>query len=136
MRRDFPFTTSRRDLMQLAGGMTLASLGLPLRLLAQEATNAGAATPAIDPFHRFPRMVHDYYLAKVRAVEKQGILRKAALSSKAEAEAYINDVRERIAKAFAPMPEKKTPLNAKVTGILDRDAYTLEKDVCECRPKL
>ena len=135
MRRDFPFTTSRRDLMQLAGGMTLASLGLPLRLLAQEATNAGAATPAIDPFHRFPRMVHDYYLAKVRAVEKQGILRKAALSSKAEAEAYINDVRERIAKAFAPMPEKKTPLNAKVTGILDRDGYTVEKVVFESRPK-
>lgn len=80
-------------------------------------------------------MVHDYYVAKVRSVEKRAIERKSSLSTKAEAEAYIVDVRERIAKTFAPMPTKKTPLNPKVTGILDRDGYTVEKVIFESRPK-
>lgn len=80
-------------------------------------------------------MVHEYYVAKVRGVERRAMERKAALSNKAEAEAYVADVRDRIAKAFAPMPTKKTPLNAKVTGVLDRDGYTVEKVIFESRPK-
>jgi dienelactone hydrolase len=122
---------SRRELLHFAGGLALSGLGLPAgRALAQ----SGAAAPELAAFQRFPRMVHNYYLAKVRGVERRGLERKAALSTKAEAEAYVADVRERIAKAFAPMPTKKTPLNAKVVGILDRDGYTVEKVIFESRP--
>ncbi len=133
MNPDFPSTASRRELLHFAGGLALAGLGLPGRVAAQ--SPAAAMTPALEAYRRFPRMVHDYYVAKVRTVEKRTSARKAALSTKAEAEAYVADVRERIAKAFAPMPSEKTPLNAKVTGILDRDGYTVEKVIFESRPK-
>ena len=132
MDHDFSFTASRRDLMHFAGGIALAGLGLPSPLRGEEAAKS---TLVLDPFQRFPRMVHEYYVSKVRGVEQRTMKRKAALSTRAEAEAYITDVRERIAKAFAPMPTKKAPLNAKVTGTLDRDGYTLEKVIFESRPK-
>ena len=133
MTHDFSAIATRRELFHLAGGMSLAGLGLPTTILhAQEASKAA---PALDPFQRFPRMVHEYYVNKVRSVEQRAMASKAALSTKAEAETYITGVRERIAKTFAPMPAKKTPLNAKVTGILDRDGYTVEKVIFESRPK-
>ncbi len=135
MTHDFSSFATRRELFHLAGGMALAGLGLPANLRAEEAAKVAGATPALDPLQRFPRMVHEYYVNKVRGVEQRAMERKAALSTKAEAEAYITDVRERIANAFAPMPTKKTPLNAKVTGILDRDGYTVEKVIFESRPK-
>ncbi|HQZ28143.1 MAG TPA: prolyl oligopeptidase family serine peptidase, partial [Verrucomicrobiales bacterium] len=123
-----PFSAPRRDVFRFVGGLVLAGFSFPDLLEAQS-----EASP-IAPYQRFPRMVHDYYLARVRAIEKRSSAKKAALSTKAEAEAYVVDVRERIAKAFAPMPQTKTPLNAKVTGILDRDGYTVEKIVFESRP--
>lgn len=132
MHHDFTVPATRRDLFHLAGGLALTGLGLPTGLRAQE---GGKTAPALDPFQRFPRMVHEYYVEKVRGVERRATARKAALSTKAEAEAYVVDVRQRIAKAFDPMPVEKTPLNAKVTGILDRDGYTVEKVIFESRPK-
>lgn len=135
MDHDFSFTASRRDLMHFAGGIALAGLGLPAGLRAQESAAGAPAAPVLDPFQRFPRMVHEYYVEKVRAVEKRTMARKSALSTRAEAEAYVTDVRERIARTFAPMPSKKSPLKAKVTGTLDRDGYTVEKVIFESRPK-
>ena len=128
----FDLTTSRRDLLHLAGGLALSGLGLPARAAAQ--ASAAPATGVV-PYQRFSRMVHEYYVAKVRGIEKRSMARKSALSTKAEAEAYVAEVRERIAKTFAPMPKEKTPLNAKVTGILDRDGYTVEKVIFESQPK-
>jgi dienelactone hydrolase len=128
----FDLTTSRRDLLHLAGGLALTGLGLPARASAQ--ASAAPATGVV-PYQRFSRTVHEYYVAKVRGIEKRSMARKSALSTKAEAEAYVAEVRERIAKTFAPMPKEKTPLNAKVTGILDRDGYTVEKVIFESRPK-
>lgn len=131
MTPDLSLQPSRREMLHFAGGLALSGLGLPAgRVLAQ----TGAGPEALAPYQRFPRMVHNYYLAKVRAVERRASERKAALSTKAEAEAYVADVRERIAKAFAPMPTKKTPLKAKVVGVLDRDGYTVEKVIFESRP--
>ncbi len=131
-----PFTT-RRDLLHLVGGLALTGLG-PIasgwttRLGAQTQTKSA---DGLAPYQRFPRMVHEYYVARIRETEKRSIERKFALSTKAEAEAYIADVRKRIAKTFAPMPTEKSPLNAKITGILERDGYTVEKVIFESRPK-
>ena len=47
--------------------------------------------------------------------------------------ALCADVREKIAQCFGPFPEK-TPLNAQVTGMVERDAYTIEKVIFESRP--
>ena len=120
-------------MLHLAGGLALSGLGLPSALRGQ--SPAPAAPPGIDPYQRFPRMVHEYYVTKVRGIERRGLEKKAALSNQAEAEAYIAEVREKIVKAFAPRPTKKTPLNAKVTGVIERDTYTVEKILFESRPK-
>lgn len=131
MTPDFSLVSSRRDLLCTIGGLTATGLGLPRFALAQ----TDAKADSLEPYQRFPRMVHEYYVSKIRGIEKRGIERKMALSTKAEAEAYIAEVREKIAKAFAPMPTKKSPLNAKVTGTIDRDTYTVEKIIFESRPK-
>jgi len=78
-------------------------------------------------------MVQEFYVEQVRAAEKIGLDAQAALKTKADAEAYVRGVREKIATCFGKFPEK-TPLNAKVTGKLDRDAYTIEKVIFESRP--
>ncbi len=114
--------------MQLAGGLAIGGLGLPR-------FTSAAGEGKIEPFNRFPRMVQEYYVGKIRAVEKRGLERKLGLKTKAEAEAYVKEVQEKIAKVFSPMPKVKTPLKAQVTGTLDRDGYTVEKVIFESRPK-
>lgn len=121
-------TWTRRDLMNFAGGIAASGLAIPRSVLAQEAE-------MIPPLNRFPRMVHEYYVAKIRGIEKRGLEKKGDLKTKADAEAYVKDVQARIAKTFAPMPKKKTPLNPQITGTLDRDGYTIEKVIFESRPK-
>ena len=116
---------SRRNLLHITGGIVGGGIGLP--------SNSSAAD--IEVYNRYPRMVHEYYVRKIRAVEKRGLEKKNALKTKEDAEAYVKDVQARIAKAFAPLPKKKTPLKAKITGTLDRDGYTVEKVIFESRPK-
>jgi len=117
---------SRRQWLQTAGASAI-SLGLPLpQVFAQEKS-------ALAPLNRFPRAVQEWYVAQVRAAEKRGQEARAKLKTKADAEAYIRTVREKIAKCFGTFPEK-TPLNAKVTGKLERDTYTVEKVIFESRP--
>ena len=45
----------------------------------------------------------------------------------------MQEVRAKIRQCFGPLPEK-TPLNARVTGVVERDAYTIEKVIFESRP--
>jgi dienelactone hydrolase len=78
-------------------------------------------------------MVQEYFVTRVRDAEHQGEARRAALSNRAEAEAYVRDVRRRIRECFGPWPEK-TPLNPRSTGIVERDAYRIEKVIFESRP--
>ena len=119
------FTPSRRHL--LAAPLALGFDGL--RALAQDKQPA-----ALAPLNRFPRSVQDWNVEQVRAAERTGDARRANLKTKADAEAYVRDVRAKIASCFGKLPEK-TPLNAKVTGKLERDAYTVEKVVFESRPR-
>ncbi len=85
------------------------------------------------PLNRFPRMVQEHFVTRVREAEAIGGKRRAGLNSKADAENYVKDVRRRIADCFGPFPGK-TPLNARITGVVDRDAYTIEKVLFESRP--
>lgn len=79
-------------------------------------------------------MVQEFYVEQVRAAERICIETQSRLKTKADAEAYVRNVREKIARCFGPFPEK-TPLNAKVTGTIDRDVYTIEKVIFESRPQ-
>jgi hypothetical protein len=101
-------------------------------LAAGLVSSALAAEPP-EPFHRFPRMMQEWLVNQVRTAEDRGNQRRAALKTQADAEAYVQSVRSRIRECFGPLPEK-TPLQARITGVLDRDAYQIEKIIFESRP--
>ena len=69
--------------------------------------------------NRFPRMVQEYFTERVRAAEREASARKAALKTRADAEAYLRQIRARIATCFGPMPDR-TPLNPQVRGVVER----------------
>ena len=85
-------------------------------------------------FNRFGRMVHDYFLQKVREASDQNRLAKKRLRTKQDVEQYITSVREKIRTCFGPEPER-TSLNPRVMGVLDRDGYRVEKVIFESRPR-
>jgi dienelactone hydrolase len=121
---------TRRDVLQAAGLGLVGMTGLDL-------VGAAAAQPkkadAVQPLNRFGRMVHEFFVEQVRAAERTGMRARAALKTKADAEAYVLDVRKKIATSFGPFPEK-TPLNARVTRVVKRDAYDIENVIFESRP--
>lgn len=83
--------------------------------------------------NRSPRSVQEYYVRRVREVMREGDARRGALRTKADAERYVADVRERLRRCFGPMPGK-TPLKARVTGTHRRDGYQIENVIYESRP--
>lgn len=124
---------SRRDLLQLGGYSTLA-LGLGTSLTRTLAAAADApGKPALAPLNRFPRMVQEWFVTQLRAIESAGNEARAALKTKADAEAYVQNVRKKIQQSFGPFPEK-TPLNARITGTVERKGYKIEKVIFESRP--
>jgi dienelactone hydrolase len=127
----FPVPVSRRHWLRLIG---LHALALPL--LDQTALPLSAA-PATDPLpslNRFPRMVQEYFVERVRAAQTAGNQARAALRTRAEAEAYVRQVRDKVRLCFGPFPEK-TPLRPRITGVVERDAYRIEKVIFESRPR-
>ena len=139
-----PPAVTRRTLLQQTG---LGALGLavfPPALRGADAAvktkspatkaPASSAPPAeLAPLNRFGRMMQEYYVARVREVEREANARRAALRTRADAEAYVRDVRQKAQQCFGPWPAK-TPLNARVTGIVERDTYRIEKVIFESRP--
>ncbi|MDZ4687139.1 MAG: prolyl oligopeptidase family serine peptidase [Planctomycetaceae bacterium] len=118
---------ARRQLLQWG---TAAAVGVPWanRLWAQPAPST------LPPLHRYGRMVHEFYDEQVRSAQAVGLARQAALRSRADAENYVKFVQDQIHEAFEPWPEK-TPLKPRVSGIVDRDQYTIEKVTFESRPE-
>jgi dienelactone hydrolase len=127
---------SRRTLLRLAtwsaasGGLALPA-SLSRLVQAQESTTR--PQPGVQPLNRFSRMVQEWFIEQVRAAEDKNKERLAGLKTKADAEAYVRSVQQRIAESFGPLPER-TPLNAKITGKVERDTYRIEKVLFESRP--
>jgi len=78
-------------------------------------------------------MVQEYFVEQVRQVQQQGDQRRAALRTREDAQAYVQEVRRKIETCFGPWPQK-TPLNPRVTGVVERDAYRIENVIFESRP--
>jgi len=115
-----------------AGGMLgLAGIVQARPWLLQTAW--GGEGPQLAALNRFPRMVQEYFVRRVRRCEQLGEQARRSLKTREDAEAYVRRVREKIRQCFGPMPEK-TPLNARIAGRLDRDAYRIEKLIFESRP--
>ena len=100
---------------------------------AMQASARAAQTPAFAPLNRFPRMVQEFFVARENELYQQRLKSVAALATRADAEAYVQTVRGKIRECFGPFPEK-TPLNPRVTNIVQRDAYTIENVIFESRP--
>ena len=131
---------NRRDFLKLTGlagtGFTGAGI-IPAYNAGVGSQNSLAAEQGdmakIVPLNRFPRMVQDYFVGRVRQVEKNAEKRRSSLRSRKEAETYVQEVQAKIQRCFGPWPDK-TPLNARVTGIIERDTYKIEKVIFDSRP--
>lgn len=123
--------------MSLPRGVWTVVLAFLLLIVSSAMTSAASSDapsrPAMAPLNRFPHMVQEYFVAQVRQIERRNDYRHAALESRQDAEAFVRDVRRRIDLCFGPWPEK-TPLNPRVTGVVERDAYTIENVIFESRP--
>jgi pimeloyl-ACP methyl ester carboxylesterase len=101
---------------------------------APKAAPASAATPELTPLNRFPRMMHDFFLKRIADQERATELARTKLRTRADAEAFIRERAARVKQCFGPLPVK-TPLNPRITGRIDRDAYVIENVIFESRPK-
>ena len=104
-----------------------------LLYLSPAKAGASSNSDSVKPLNRFPRMVQEYFVKSVRRIENRANERRADLKTKADAEAYVHDVREKIQQSFGPWPEK-TPLKSRITGVVERDAYKIENIIFESRP--
>ncbi len=128
---------SRRKFFQVTA---LPALGIGLcdqladQIAGQERAGEAGRGAKLPALNRFPRMVHEYFIERVRQAEDAGLAAQARLKTRADAEAYVVEVRKKIHLCFGPFPEK-TPLNARITGVVERDAYRIEKVIFESRPQ-
>jgi dienelactone hydrolase len=126
---------NRRDFLKLAGiaGIGYTGTGI-VPVFAAESKRKIVPEPS-EPvsMNRFPRMMQDYTTRQVEKSLAAARKKRASLKTKQEAEAYVRDVRSKIAQCFGPWPEK-TPLNARITGVMERDAYKIEKVIFDSRP--
>lgn len=129
-------TSNRRHFLQSLASTTLA---LPLMEALSWPGTAGAMSPTLvippelPPLNRFPTMMQEWLEAQMKQAEAKGNERRAAVKTKADAEAYVAKVKAEIRECFGPLPEK-TPLNAKVLAKVERDTYTIENVTFESRP--
>jgi len=122
-----PSTFNRRQALHTTG---LGLLGFSLF----DSHSAPAAAPnALPPLNRFRRMLQEHFVRQLRTHDKAHRDRIFALKTRAQAEHYVRDVREKIQLCFGPWPAK-TDLKPRITGRLERDGYVIEKVIFESRP--
>ncbi|HBL76752.1 MAG TPA: hypothetical protein DD458_16120 [Prolixibacteraceae bacterium] len=130
---------TRRDFIKFTGlgGVCLAGTGVipaySSNNVSQHGLMLNPGKSTLLPLNRFPGMVQEYFVERVRQVQLAADKRRAALRTRHDTEAYIHEVRKKIQQCFGPWPEK-TPLNARIAGIIERDTYNIEKIIFESRP--
>lgn len=77
--------------------------------------------------------MHEYFLKRITEQEHATEARRVNLRTRAAAETFIRERAEKVRQCFGPLP-LKTPLNARVTGRVERDAYAVENVIFESRP--
>ncbi len=83
--------------------------------------------------NRYGHMVHEYMVNRVRQIMQARAERLGAIQTQAEAQAYVLDIRSKVARCFPALPAR-TDLKAQSTGELDWGEFRLEKIVYESRP--
>ncbi len=121
---------TRREWLRHAGA---SAVGWALLEQTISGRALAADSPGYEQLNRFPRMVQEYFVDRVRAAERAVIAAQDALQTRADAEAYVKSVRERIARSFGPFPEK-TPLKPRITGTIEHGSHRVENIIFESRP--
>jgi dienelactone hydrolase/pimeloyl-ACP methyl ester carboxylesterase len=138
---------TRRTLLRHAVLGALGAAALPLHGAVEKAEpktkntkstpTPGGGNPAglgeLAPLNRFARMMHEFWLARLVANEREAESQRAALRTRADAEAFIRARADKVRRCFGPLPEK-TPLNPRITGRVEREAYVIENVIFESRP--
>lgn len=125
---DQPILTSRRNMLtQFAAIAAVGPLLAPSRQIAAQDKKA------YSQLNRYPRMVHEFFVRQARLAGLVSRQRIENLKTKADAEKHVAATKERIRLCFGPEPER-TLLNARITGVVERDGYRIEKLIFESRP--
>ncbi len=127
-----PTRVGRRRFLQWTG-LNLAGLTLVGATQVRVLQAAEPVERPLTPLHRFPRMVQEFFVDRVRRLQAEAVAQKESLKTKADTEAYVRTVREKIRACFGPFPER-TPLAPRITGTVERDQYRIEKVIVESRP--
>ena len=93
----------------------------------------GKGTPMDAILHRYPHMLQEYYVARMREWDAKRRALRAEVKTRGEALRLQREVRAAVRASFGPWPER-TPLNARVTGVVERPSYRIEKVLYESRP--
>jgi len=81
-------------------------------------------------------MVHEYYVQTERELARRRAEARAQVKTKAQLLRLQAELRRKIRRCFAHLPRRRTPLNARTTGLIERREYTIEKVIYESRPNL
>ena len=100
----------RRMLHALALGSAGVTLTGRFPAYAMQAPRT-AETPALTPLNRFPRMVQEFFVARENELHQQRLNRLAELTTKAEAEAYVQSVRGKIRESFGLSNTRRRSVN-------------------------
>lgn len=83
--------------------------------------------------NRFGRMVQEYYVERFGDARRRRLERTASLKTRRDVLKFQDEVRGKIRQCFGPLPAG-TPLNARTTGRIEHDKFTIEKVTYESRP--
>ena len=81
----------------------------------------------------YSHQVLDHYVGRVRSIREDRRKRLASIRTRKQALAYQEEVLNSIKPAFRPIP-RKTPLNARIAGVIECPNHRIEKLTFESRP--
>ena len=85
-------------------------------------------------YNGYTHIALDHCVAQVRAIRIERSKRLGSIRTRKQALAYQADVRRSIHQAFLRPRPRKTPLNARVTGIVERPTHRIETVLFDSRP--
>ncbi|MEA3403499.1 MAG: alpha/beta hydrolase family protein [Armatimonadota bacterium] len=89
----------------------------------------------MESLSRFPRVMQEFLVRRVRAVSDANRERIMAMRSEKAALEYQEKLRTGMRKVFGRKP-RRTPLESRIVGSLEREGYRVEKIIFESRPNL
>ncbi|MGC9317629.1 MAG: alpha/beta hydrolase [Armatimonadota bacterium] len=87
----------------------------------------------MNPLNRFPRMMQEYVVARIRAADAANHACIMALESADQARQYVAELRTKLPMMFGELPER-APLRPHIVGSLERDDFVIEKVIFHSRP--